>query len=150
MSGAALEGVAPLVRFGSVLGRVADDDPAPKGFGPKRRLALLMTHDLHDKISMLVARHVADHLPAHPEWLDIARGNLERWSSVNADTPSLLRCYAEWRAILDRPVEEIRRVYLAETDDGQRLRQNSPFVGILPEDLIREIELRVRREAAAA
>jgi hypothetical protein len=63
--------------------------------------------------------------------LAVARGNLHRWSQRNADTPSLLRSYAEWQAILTRPLGEICELLCAETDEGQRIRQSSPFAGVL-------------------
>jgi len=43
----------------------------------------------------------------------------------------LLRCYAEWQAILSRPLADICELLCAETDDGQRIRQSSPFAGVL-------------------
>jgi len=50
----------------------------------------------------------------------------------NASAAGLVRCYQEWLAILDRPVDEIQAILLAETDEGQRLRQSSPFAGVVP------------------
>lgn len=58
-----------------------------------------------------------------------AKANLDRWSQQNADVPSLLRCYTEWGEILQRPSEDICEVLCARTEEGQRLRQNSPFAG---------------------
>ena len=37
----------------------------------------------------------------------------------------------EWLIILQRPWEEVRAVLLDESDEGQRLRQNDPFCGVL-------------------
>jgi hypothetical protein len=66
-----------------------------------------------------------------PEWLDLARANLERWARQNSNAPSLLRCYDEWRKLLTRPVAEVCAALIAEPDEGQRIRQNSPFAGVL-------------------
>ena len=90
-----------------------------------------MSHSETDLVSLELARRVAERLRARPELLALARDNLARWSQRNAGTPSLLRCYAEWQAILQRPLEEICELLCAETDDGQRLRQSSPFAGVL-------------------
>ena len=109
-----------------------------------------MQHRLHDEISLEIARRVAKRLRAAPELLSVSRENLARWSKLNAETPSLLRSYAEWRAILDRPLEDICAVLCAETDEGQRLRQNSPFAGILSASEVWEIKSGVRRHATAA
>ena len=88
-------------------------------------------HRLRDDISLELARRVAARLRATPKLLGIARENLARWSRLNADAPSLLRCYAEWRRILERPLEEICEALCADNEQGQRLRQNSTFAGVL-------------------
>lgn len=106
-----------------------------------------MSHDIQDAASLEMARLVAARLRDRPALLSVARDNLEPWSRLNAESPSLLRCYAEWESILDRPLEKICGVLCAETDEGQRLRQNSPFAGILSVEEIREIKSRHRRHA---
>jgi hypothetical protein len=107
-------------------------------------------HSEIDEVSLELARRVADRLRAQPELLVIARENLRRWSQRNADAPSLLRCYAEWQAILERPLEEICGVLCAETTEGQRLRQNSPFAGILSPAEVWKIKSAHRHAAATA
>lgn len=97
-----------------------------------RRGEKSVTHQDRDRISLELARRIAAELPNRPEWIDLARDNIERWSRRNADSPALLRCYAEWLEILSRPVKEVCRVMTAETDEGRRLRQNSPFAGVFP------------------
>ena len=103
---------------------------------------MYMHHQRHDQISLEFGRRIASGLDVHPEWLDLARENLDRWSLRNHDSPGLLRCYAEWRAILDRPIEEIKEILLTQTDEGQRLRQNTPFVGVLTPQEVWEIKRR--------
>jgi len=90
-----------------------------------------MSHHETDQVSLALAQAVAARLQARPALLEVARGNLARWSRQNADAPALLRCYAEWQAILNRPLAEICATLCAETEEGQRLRQNSPFAGVL-------------------
>ena len=109
-----------------------------------------MNHEVHDTVSLELARRIATGLPQHPEWLDVARANLKRWSEQNRNAPSLLGCYAEWQVLLTYPIAEICRALLAETDKGQQLRQNSPFAGILPPDEVWEIKSRARHAASAA
>jgi len=70
-------------------------------------------------------------LREQPASLQLARDNLARWSQQNASAPNLLRCYAEWRELLMRPLEEICVVLTSKSEDAQRLRQNSPFAGLL-------------------
>jgi hypothetical protein len=90
-----------------------------------------MSHLKHDSTELTLARHIAEGLQQHPEWIVLARDNLDRWSQQNADAPSLLACYQEWRTILERPVKDIAAALLDPADRGQRLRQNSPFAGVL-------------------
>jgi hypothetical protein len=86
----------------------------------------------------------------HPDWLEFAQTNLDRWTQRNSNAPSLIRCYDEWRRLLTRPVDEICRMLTAETEEGQRIRQNSPFAGILPPREIWEIKARLRDATTAA
>jgi hypothetical protein len=109
-----------------------------------------MNHELQDAVSLELARRVAARLRASPSPLAAAQANLDLWSRRNADTPSLLRCYAEWREILQRPVEDICAVLCAETDEGQRLRQNSPFAGVLAPAEVWEIKSRLRHATTPA
>ncbi|MDB6122557.1 MAG: hypothetical protein JWQ71_1550 [Pedosphaera sp.] len=99
---------------------------------------------MHDLVSLELARHIAAGLPQHPEWLAIACVNLERWSRLNASVPSLIRCYKEWQILLTQPVSEVCAALSAPTDEGQCLRQNSPFAGILSAKEVWEIKSRYR------
>lgn len=114
------------------------------------RYYLGMQHDLHDRVSMAIARRVAAGLDAHPEWIATAIANLDRWSSLNRGSPGLLRCYDEWRQVLGRGVDAVRAVLLAESDEGQRLRQNFPFAGVLSPDEVWAIKRQVRDDSRAA
>lgn len=107
-------------------------------------------HEYQDRVSLEIAQRIAAELPHRPEWVQHARDNLDRWNERNCDAPGLLRCYAEWRAILEKPVEEVCAIYTQETDEGQRLRQNSPFAGILTPKEVWEIKRRIRRDQSAA
>ena len=109
-----------------------------------------MSHEIQDSASFDLAQRIASGLPQHPEWIDLARANLDRWSRVNADAPSLLRCYEEWRKLLQGRVPDICAALTAGTDEGQRLRQNSPFAGILSPDEVWEIKSRHRHATSAA
>ena len=108
-----------------------------------------MTHDYQDRVSLEMASIVASGLPAHPEWVTLARANLDRWTQRNHDAPGLLRCYGEWRALLELPIPEIAAILTARTDEGQRLRSNSPFVGVLSPREVWDIKRRLRDDAAA-
>jgi hypothetical protein len=82
--------------------------------------------------------------------LDLARENIARWRNLNSDAPGLIRCYDEWAALLDRPLAEICAILVMDNDEGQRLRQNSPFAGALPPATVWEIKRRLRHDEVAA
>ena len=109
-----------------------------------------MTHELQDSVGLELARRVASHLHASPALMDVARANLARWSRLNADSPALLRCYGEWQEILARPLSDVCALLCAETEEGQRLRQNSPFAGVLPAAEVWAVKDQFRRHAASA
>jgi hypothetical protein len=108
-----------------------------------------MGHEVQDQVSLELARRVAAELQKHPEWVELARANLDRWSRQNHDATALLRCYAEWRQLLSRPLEEIAAILSSDTCEAQRLRQNSPFAGVLSPREVWEIKSFVRRHATS-
>ncbi|HMN42704.1 MAG TPA: hypothetical protein PKE29_17825 [Phycisphaerales bacterium] len=109
-----------------------------------------MGHEYQDACSLEMARQVAAGLPLHPEWITLARTNLARWRERNADAPSLLRCYDEWAMLLDLPIPQICAILTAQTDEAQRLRQNTPFAGVLSPQEVWEIKRRLRHDQTAA
>jgi hypothetical protein len=106
-------------------------------------------HELTDEISLELGRRVAARLRAQPALLRLAHENLDRWARLNADAPSLLRCYDEWRRILNRPLEEICELLNSESEEAQRLRQNSPFAGVLSASEVWQLKQRFRHATAA-
>lgn len=109
-----------------------------------------MDHRYQDEVSLEIARRTAARLTASPELLVTAQENLDRWSRLNASAPSLLRCYTEWRAILSRPLAEVCARLCENSEEGQRLRQNSPFAGVLSAAEVWEIKNRLRHATASA
>ncbi len=111
---------------------------------------IAVDHTQIDRVSLELAHQVAERLRRQPEVLDIARNNLTRWTQQNQSSSSLLRCYSEWQEILSRPVDEICELLCSESDNAQRLRQNSPFAGVLTPVEVWEIKSRFRHATAAA
>jgi len=87
-------------------------------------------------------RLIANRLLKDSSVLEKARKTLERWLATNdcASRPVLL----EWREILASSPAKIREVLLGEDEDCKRLRQSSPFCGILTNRERSEILLRHR------
>lgn len=61
--------------------------------------------------------------------LEIARRNLRRWLRERSNRAP--RALLEWDALLRRPWREIAAVITDPGENGARLRQSSPFAGIL-------------------
>lgn len=99
---------------------------------------------------MELARAIAAGLERHPEWIELARENLDRWERRNADSPGLVRCYREWREMLEMPATDVRALLVEDSDNARRLRQNSPFAGALTPREVWEIKRRSRDEAIGA
>jgi hypothetical protein len=109
-----------------------------------------VSHERTDRISLELGRRVADRLRQRPELLQLAHVNLDRWTRLNAKASSLLRCYAEWRELLNHPLEEICGILTSESEEARRLRQNSPFAGVLDAREVWELKRRFRYATAAA
>lgn len=126
--------------------------PAARGVDPRRppRYARRVRHELTDVISLEMGRRVAARLRQQPDLLRLAHDNLDRWTRLNANAPSLLRCYEEWRGILNRRREEIGDLLTSETEEARRLRQNSPFAGVLSAREVWELKQRFRHATTAA
>ena len=73
---------------------------------------------------------IADKIDADPELLGKATANLERWAR---QCGHMERGYVEWAAILLRPWHEMATVMRSKSEDAIRLRQCSPFAGVLAE-----------------
>src|SRR3954467_8288527 len=104
-----------------------------------------MGHELNDATSLEIGRRVAARLREEPHLLQIAHDNLNRWLRQNAEAPGLARCYKEWQTILERPLRDICVVLEAEGEENSRLRQNSPFAGVLSAEEIRSIKAGIRQ-----
>jgi hypothetical protein len=104
---------------------------------------MMSLHSLLDRRALEMDRIVAQRLDENPEAvLGVARKNLERWLGLcDASVRSALM---EWKEILQRPPERVREVLLGEDEDSARLRQSSPFCGILTPGERTEILMRFR------
>ena len=103
-----------------------------------------------DEISLELGRRVAGRLRQQPELLQVAQDNIDRWTRLNSNAPALVRCYAEWRGILTHSLEEICQLLTSETEEARRLRQNSPFAGVLAASEVWEVKQRLRHATTAA
>ncbi len=88
---------------------------------------------LSDRYALAVHLAIAEKLRSTPEEvLRIANRNLDRWISSGDFDRSEMVTLQEWKEILEsNGPDEIANLITSRTDEGQRLRSSSPFVGIL-------------------
>jgi hypothetical protein len=87
------------------------------------------THRLLEARSLAMHAVIAQKIERQPELLKIARENLTRWRSRwDDDVPAW---YREWCEIMKRPWAEIAGIITEPSEEGARLRQSSPFAGVL-------------------
>jgi hypothetical protein len=105
-------------------------------------------HRAIDERSLALAQEIAARIDADParRGLDRARGICARWRGMHT-----LAVLDEWEEILRRPWSEVRRVLLDMSEEGARLRQSSPFCGVLTARERWAVHRRyTRRDAGAA
>ena len=88
-------------------------------------------HARIDARSLALHRLVAQKIAENPELLEIARDNIRRWQSAN-HPPSV--ALDEWADVLNGRVEEIAALLVDTSERATRLRQSTPFPGVLTQD----------------
>jgi hypothetical protein len=76
-------------------------------------------------LHVLAARRIA----ADPGLLARARATVDRWLERYGDRPP--EALLEWKALLERPWQEVAARATALTEEGARLRQSSPIATLL-------------------
>jgi hypothetical protein len=87
----------------------------------------MRSHEWIDARSLALHEAVAAKLEAQPQLLEVARANLKRW--LAARPAAALR---EWQRLLDSlPLPQLVQLLRSPEEEAARLRQSSPFAGIL-------------------
>lgn len=87
------------------------------------------SHRLLEARSLAMHAVIAAKIARRPELLAKPRRNLERWSTrYGKDLP---RWMVEWQHTLERPWPEIAALITEPSENAARLRQFSPFAGVL-------------------
>lgn len=88
-----------------------------------------------DLFNLMLHRAVAEKLRQNEtKVLQIARNNLKRWLASESFAGNERFTLLEWKEILETYApEEICKIIIQDTDEGQRLRSSSPFAGVLSE-----------------
>jgi hypothetical protein len=87
----------------------------------------MRTHEWIDQRSLALHAAVAARLEAQPQLLEVARANLRRWLAT-----SPAAALHEWERLLDTlPLAELLALLRSPGEHAARLRQSSPFAGLL-------------------
>jgi hypothetical protein len=89
----------------------------------------MRSHEEIDLRSLAMDRLIAQKLRADPQLIDRAKTTLLRWKETAA--PAVQPTLAEWDSILDQPLPSVLVVLEGTDERSVRLRQSSPFCGIL-------------------
>lgn len=84
-------------------------------------------HNRLEERSLALHREIVKRLEKNSQLIEIAKANIERWTKREGDLP----VWREWRGILNRPLSQVISVLLSNDEESKRLRQSSPFSGIL-------------------
>ncbi len=96
--------------------------------GPRATPTPFSDHRILDARSLALHALIARKIARDPRLLDVARRNLDRWRAARGTEPPAL---AEWRVILARPWGRVAAILTEMSENAARLRQSSPFAGIL-------------------
>lgn len=87
----------------------------------------MRSHEWIDQRSLALHEAVAARLETDPALLDIARHNLQRWLAMSSHS-----AWLEWRRVLDEtPLPDLLALLRSSDERARRLRQSSPFAGLL-------------------
>lgn len=91
----------------------------------------MVDHRDIDARSLAFGTRIADRLRADPALVAIATANIDRWYPTAS--AGVRKALDEWRVILDGPLDDVIRVLTAVDEESVRLRQSSPFAGLMTE-----------------
>lgn len=96
-----------------------------------RKLPPVCSHQWIDLVDLVLHRAMARKIRREPKLFNRARRNLARWEKRNRGCPPPWR---EWKQILcHNDMNAVLRIMTRADEEGNRLRQSSPFCGILTE-----------------
>ena len=94
-----------------------------------RDAAAFSDHRLLDARSLAMHCKIAQKISKDRSLIAIPRRNLERWSQrAPGAAPKFI---AEWQDILERPWPQVAAFMTGCSEESMRLRQSSPFAGVL-------------------
>ena len=100
---------------------------------PKKNRQVVLDEFKHRLSLELVARFTLDEIRQK------SRENLALWKSQG----TWGKVYDEWSAILDGPDDGLVKAMIGHDDRSNRLRQSTPYVGLLPKDIVESLREKV-------
>lgn len=91
------------------------------------------SHEFLDELRLEYGRAIAEKLDLSPHAvLRHAVANLDRWLVAAEFDPEEIALRREWRELLEvADIARIREILVDPSEEGKRLRQSSPFSGLL-------------------
>lgn len=96
---------------------------------PERHLAPVIDHRQIDLRSLALNRLVRAKVENDPALVEKARSNVERW--LISCSPRVRATLLEWKELLNGPQETLLALLTSPDERATRLRQSSPFAGVL-------------------
>ena len=92
-------------------------------------------HEILDDRSLEMDRVIAGKIRANPKLVQIALANIDRWLANPDYSESGRQAALEWKSIIENSSVEVLVTLLeSSSEEARRLRQSSPFCGILTPD----------------
>ncbi|MGH7992676.1 MAG: hypothetical protein ACREDQ_04110 [Limisphaerales bacterium] len=92
-------------------------------------------HEILDDRSLEMDRVIAEKIRANPKLVQIALANIERWLANPDYSESSRQAVLEWKSIIENSsLEALTTLLESRSEEACRLRQSSPFCGILTPD----------------
>lgn len=108
---------------------------APQPPAPASATRELWSHEFLDALALEQFKETARRISADPALIEFARANIRRWIAKSGYHPGENRSLMEWQALLQREnLSLLLRVMTDPGEDAIRMRQSSPFAGILSAD----------------
>jgi hypothetical protein len=93
-----------------------------------------------DALSLARHHEVARMLQSEPGILEKARANAERWLASGNYDDGEAASVREWLPLLDRNrLSELLKALTSTSENATRMRQSSPFTGIIPKATYRSL-----------
>ncbi len=89
----------------------------------------MSSYDILDLRALEMDRLIAERVRKDPTLLEKARQNIQRW--LKTCSSAVVPALREWEALLAQPLHDVLKVMTGTDENSKRLRQSSPFYGIL-------------------